>query len=109
MTRFPWEQEPQPPFAPLEDRFERLRRDVTTMVTHTAVMVCATHESLDGIVANVPRNEIVPSGKAKYTGGNTVEFQNIGMPQPGHPFMTLRELLQTVHHKAAELGWEFDV
>lgn len=111
--KFPWEQEtlpaaPEPgqlPTTQLEKQVELLTKDFATAVAYTAVLVHSPHAELR-ILANVPRGQLVPQGVAKYSDGSTVQFQDVGMPQPGAPFMGIPELLRRVFELTQELGLE---
>jgi len=110
--KFPWEQEtlpaaPEPvaPAVPIEKQVELLTRDFATAVAYTAVLVHSTHPALQ-ILANVPRGQIIPRNEAKLSDGSTIEFQDIGMPQPGAPFMGVPELIRRVLEITQELGLE---
>lgn len=105
---FPWEQlpaVPEPVQAPAADTVALLQRDVAYMVTHTAVLVHSTHESLRTLV-NTPRGQIVPRGECKFTDGSTFELQDIGMPQINAPVMTVQKLMAYLWDVARELGLE---
>lgn len=93
--RMPWE--------PLDETVTALQRDVAYMVTHTAVVVHSNREELRHVV-NTRRGQIVPRGEAKYADGTTIEFQDIGMPQPGARTLTVAELIERVLHDASNLG-----
>ena len=97
--RFPWEP------APLDEKVELLARDVAYIVTHTAVIVQSERAELR-ILVNTPRGQIVPRGTCKFTDGTTVEFQDIGAPQPGAPEMLVGELMVRTWNVAASLGLE---
>lgn len=97
--RFPWEP------VPVEETLSLLQRDVAYMVAHTAVVVHSSHAALSMCV-NTPRGQIVPRGECRFTDGTTVEFQDIGMPQPGAPLMTVARLMTQVWEVARDLGLE---
>jgi peptidoglycan hydrolase-like protein with peptidoglycan-binding domain len=99
--RFPWEP------VPVTETVAALQRDVAYMVTHTAVLVHSNQPALQMLV-NTPRGQIVPRGACKFTDGSTVEFQDVGMPQPGAPAMTLKDLMARVWEIARELGLELE-
>ena len=111
MTAWPWET-PQLPATtqantpvPLDDTVRKMQRDMAYMVTHTAIMVHSPHEALQ-MVVNTPRGQIIPRGECKFTDGTVLEFQDIGMPQPGVPAMTVAELMARAWQIASELGLE---
>lgn len=102
---YPWEQlpaVPEPVKTPAET-ITAMQRDMAYMVTHTAVMVHSKHAALQMLV-NTPRGQIIPRGVCKFTDGSKLEFQDIGMPQPGAPEMTVRDLTARLWNIANELG-----
>lgn len=109
---FPWEQETlpapiaeTPPAMPIEKQVEALARDFTVAVRCTGVVVHSKHEALQ-ILVNVPRGQLIPRNEAKLSDGSTIEFQDIGMPQPGAPFINVSELVRRVLEICSELGLE---
>lgn len=111
---YPWEQPeqlPAPasaatlPAAPLEDRFKLLQRDMAYMVTHTAVQVNSPHAALQMLV-NTARGQIIPRNKCIFSDGTALELQDIGMPQPGAPTMTVAALLAQVWGVVRSMGLE---
>lgn len=95
---------------PLEDVVRDLLATVTAMqadmrfaVKHTAVLVRSSNEALR-MVVNTERGQLMPPGVVTFTDSSTVEFQDVGMPQPGCPTMTLPEIVKAVFAKATELG-----
>lgn len=96
--------EPHQP-APLQDTVRLLQADFAYAMTHTAVLVHSPHDKLRMLV-NTARGQIVPAGECRFTDGTTLEFQDIGMPQPNAPAMTVQELVTRVWQIAAELGLE---
>lgn len=98
----PWAQ----PERPLSETVRLLQADVSYMVKHTAVAVHVTgpHAATLSMVANTPRGQLVPTGEGRLTQGHVVIFQDIGMPQPGLPEMTIDELSQALTEKALALG-----
>lgn len=85
--RFPWE-----PAAPsTADIVAMMQRDLTYMVSHTAILVRSNRPDL-AMLVNTPRGQIVPQGQSMFTDGTTMEMQDIGMPQIGAPEMTVHEL-----------------
>lgn len=89
----------------VEEQVSRLRDDVTVMVTHTGILVRSSREELRFQI-NTPRGQIIPRGEAKYSDGSTIEFQDLGMPQPGAPFMSIEELVNKILKTAFDLGLE---
>lgn len=107
MTKYPWET-PQLPAATqstTEETLRFLQKDIAHMVTHTAVLVHSSNPALQMLV-NTARGQIIPRGECKFTDGTTLEFQDIGMPQPKTPYMSVQELIAKVWSVAAELGLE---
>lgn len=109
---FPWEQLPAVQAAPeppavrsTEDTVALLQRDFAYAVQMTAVLVHSNQPAL-AMLINTARGQIVPRGQCKFTDGSTVEFQDIGMPQPNAPLMTVQELMARVWNIASELGLE---
>lgn len=103
-TRFPWEPEP----VTLEDTartVKLLQQDMQYAVLFTAVLVHSKHEALRMLV-NTARGQIIPRGECKFKDGTAVEFQDVGMPQPGAPQMTVQELTAKIWDVARELGLE---
>lgn len=108
---FPWET-PQLPAVPLADTVAAMQRDMTYMVTHTAVLVRSTHPELKKTV-NTPRGQIIPRGVCKFNNAygsdpHTTEFQDLGMPRPGVPEMTMGELMAYVWDTAHALGLDLE-
>lgn len=107
---WPWEQlpatvpEPSAP-VPVEDTVRLLQRDLAYMVTHTAVRVHSNRPELQATV-NTPRGQVVLHGECKFSDGTTVEFHDIGMPQPGVPTMSVRDLVAETLAAAGRLGLE---
>lgn len=99
VTRFPWEP------APVTETVALLQRDFAYAVAFTAVKVHSNRPELQ-ILVNTARGQIVPRGECKFTDGTTVEFQDIGMCQPGVPQMTVQELMAWVWQIAGEMGLE---
>lgn len=80
-----------------------LQKDFAFAVRHTSVLVRSTNEALR-MVVNTERGQLMPPGAVTFTDSSTVEFQDVGMPQPGCPTMTLPEIVKAVFAKATELG-----
>lgn len=105
---FPWDLPPETlPAVPVEDTVAALQRDVAYLVTHTGILVHSRHEALQMLV-NTARGQIIPRGECRFTDGSTLEFQDIGMPQPSAPAMTVRELVAQVWEIAKQLGLELE-
>ncbi len=96
------------PAKPLEDVVEAIQRDMAYMVAYTAVQVHSPHEALQ-ILVNTARGQTIPKGECKFTDGTVLEFQDIGMPQPGARVMTMPELLALVWSVAQEKGLELQI
>lgn len=97
LTRFPWE----PPTT--TDLVDSLRRDFAYAVANTCVAVHSNNPAFT-FAANTQRGQIVPRGEVKFTDGTTVELQDVGMPQPGVPFMTVQEIMSRIWELAGELN-----
>lgn len=95
----PWEP------APVEETLALLQKDVAYMVTHTCVVVRSNREELR-LRVNTLRGQIVPRGECKFSDGTTIEYQDLGMPQPGVLEMTVDELTTHVWQLARNLGLE---
>lgn len=99
VQRFPWEP------VPVEETVESLKRDFAYAVVFTAVKVHSKHEALQFVV-NTRRGQIIPRGEGKLSDGSTVEFADLGMPQPKVETATVQELIQLVVTAAREMGLE---
>jgi hypothetical protein len=99
VKRMPWEP------APVEETVALLQRDMAYIVTHTAVLVRSKHPALQ-MVVNTRRGQIIPRGEGKFSDGSTIEVEDVGMPQPNTPEMTVKELMAMVWTIARELGLE---
>lgn len=99
---FPWE---QPAARTVEDTIAAMQRDMTYMVTHTAVLVHSKHPAL-AMLVNTARGQLVPRGVCAFTDGSTMEVQDVGMPQPGAPEMSVQDLMVRAWEIARELGLE---
>lgn len=106
--RFPWETPPSE--RSLEDTVTAMQRDMAYMVSHTAVRVRSEHVDLQ-ITVNTPRGQLMPRGECMLSDGSTVEFQDIGMPQPNlnTQELSIRELVACVWEVARELGLELQL
>ena len=106
---YPWEQvpatvEPTPATRSVEDTVTALQRDFAYAVGMTAVRVHSSREELRATV-NTPRGQIIPHGEVRFSDGTTLEFYDMGMPQPKTPTMaTVKELVAHVWTLASELG-----
>lgn len=100
-TRFPWE----PAVRSTEDTVALLQRDFAYAVQMTAVLVHSNQPAL-AMLINTARGQIVPRGQCKFTDGSTFELQDVGMPQPNAPAMTVQELMARLWDVARELGLE---
>lgn len=110
--RFPWETEQLP--APVEtaplpaelgDTVAAMQRDMAYMVAYTAVRVHSSRPEL-AVTVNTLRGQIVPMNQCRFTDGTVFELQDIGMPQPNTPTMTVRDLLVQIWEVTRELGLE---
>lgn len=95
--RMPWEP------APVEETLAALQRDVAYIVKYTGVTVHSNREALR-MVVNMPRGQLIPRSEARFTDGTTIEFQDIGAPQPGAPVLMVDELIARVMEIARESG-----
>lgn len=100
-TCFPWE----PAVRSTEYTVALLQRDFAYAVRYTAVCVHSNQPALSMLV-NTLRGQLVPRGQCKFSDGSTIEFQDVGMPQPGAPEITVRDLMARVWDIARELGLE---
>lgn len=101
---FPWEAQSA---RSTEETVTALQRDLAYMVTHTAVLAHSKHPAL-AMLVNTGRGQLFPKGECKFTDGSAVEFQDVGMPQPGAPEMTLQVLMSHIWGVAHELGLELE-
>jgi hypothetical protein len=89
-----------------EETIIALQRDFAYAVAYTAVRVHSNHTGLC-VTVNTPRGQIVPHGEAKFTDGTTVEFRDIGMPQPGVSTVNnVADLVAMMLDSAKDLGLE---
>lgn len=95
VIRFPWERDP----------IEALQRDFAYAVANTAIIVQSNHPAF-AMTVNTPRGQSVPRGQVKFSDGTTIELQDIGMCQPGVPFMSVQEIMSHIWSRASELGLE---
>lgn len=89
----------------LESTVRALQTDMYFAVRHTSVLV-RSDNALLRMVVNTERGQAIPPGKCVFKDGSTIEFQDIGMPQPGMPLMTVPELVKAAFSKAVEIGLE---
>jgi hypothetical protein len=105
IQRYPWEP-PVPAQPTTEDKVAALQRDFAIAVQLTGILVHSKHPALQRLV-NVPRGQIIPRGECKFTDGSTLEFQDVGMPQPNTPYIaSVHELVKQVWETAHQLGLE---
>lgn len=113
---FPWEQTHELTTAEVRDiaapqdvaqTVALLQKDFAYAVQYTAVLVHSNRPELSMLV-NTLRGQIVPRGECKFKDGSKIEFQDIGMCQPGAPVMSVQELMQRVWGIAKELGLELE-
>lgn len=97
--RFPWEP------VPVEETVQALQRDLAFAIRYTAVIVHSDNAMLR-LCANTTRGQIVPAGKCHFTDGTYVEFQDLGMPQPQVPIMSIEKLVSEVLVIARNFGLE---
>lgn len=97
--RWPWEP------IPVAETVTALQSDLAYMTVHTAILVHSNRPGLR-IVVNTRRGQIVPRGIVRFADGSTVEFQDIGMPQPGSELLTVPELVDRIWQLARSLGLE---
>lgn len=101
----PWEQPDVPPEASdVAETVRALQADLRFMVSHTAILVRSNDSALR-MVFNTERGQNMPDPlKCMFRDGTTVEFQDIGMPQPGMPTKTIKEIVTAALEKALLLG-----
>jgi hypothetical protein len=99
--RMPWEP------VPVQETVALMQADMAFMVTHTAVLVHSNRPELRMLV-NTPRGQIVPRGECRFMDGSAIELQDIGMPQPKAPTMTVQEVMARVWEVARDLGLELE-
>lgn len=95
----------EPPAPSLADTVAAIQADMRFAVRHTAVLV-RSDNALLRMVVNTERGQAIPPGKCVFKDGSAIEFQDIGMPQPGMPLMTVPELVKAAFSKAVEIGLE---
>lgn len=102
--RLPWEPE-APAVMTVENTVQALQRDFAYAVRMTAIVVHSNNSAFAATV-NTDRGQIIPRGEVKFSDGTTVELQDIGMPQPKTPYMTVREIMTRVWELATDLNLE---
>jgi hypothetical protein len=105
-VKFPWED--QLPAVPVEDTVALLQKDFAYAIQCTAVTVHSNRPEFQ-ITVNTPRGQIVPRNECRFTDGTTIELQDIGMPQPGLPFMSMKDLLAQMWNLVRDLGLELQL
>lgn len=103
IIKFPWNIPAATPST--DDTIKMLQRDFSIAVQLTGVLVYSEHAALKMLV-NTKRGQIIPRGECKLSDGTTIEFQDIGMPQPNSPYMTVPELVAKLWDAVRELGLE---
>ena len=91
--------------VPVTETVALIQADLRYMTSHTSVIVRSNRPELQ-ILVNTPRGQIVPRNECTFTDGTTLEFTDVGMPQPGRPEMTVKELIAHVWCVARDLGLE---
>jgi hypothetical protein len=101
----PWERpDANPEIEDLAEIVRALQADFRFMVGHTAILVRSNDEALR-MVFNTERGQSMPDPlKCTFRDGTTMEFQDIGMPQPGVPTKTIKEVVTAALEKAFALG-----
>lgn len=111
VVKFPWEQLPAAQVGNgIEQTIrtvELLQKDFAYAVQYTAVLVHSNRPELSMMV-NTLRGQIVPRGECKFKDGSKIEFQDIGMCQPGAPVVSVLDLMARVWGIAKELGLELE-
>lgn len=101
----PWEQPDTPPEASdLAETVRALQADLQFMVSHTAILVRSDNSALR-MVFNTERGQSMPDPlKCMFRDGTAMEFQDIGMPQPGVPTKTIKDIVTAALEQALALG-----
>lgn len=96
------------PARTTEDTVKAIQADVRYIVSHTGVLVYVEGPQADkiGLLFNTRRGQKFPTGTTEATGGHTIEFRDLGCPQPGAPEMTLMEAAATLYANLRTLGLE---
>jgi hypothetical protein len=98
---FPWD----PPKRSAEDTIALIQNDFAYAVANTAIVVHSNNPAFT-FIANTQRGQLVPRGEVKFSDGTTVELQDIGMPQPNVPYMTVQQIMSRVWKLVGELRLE---
>jgi hypothetical protein len=98
---FPWD----PPKRSVEDTIALLQNDFAYAVANTAIVVHSNNPAF-AFIANTQRGQLVPRGEVKFSDGTTVEFLDLGMPQPNVPYATVQNIVSRVWNLATKLGLE---
>lgn len=98
---FPWD----PPRRSVEDTVALMQNDFAYAVANTCVMVHSNNPAFT-FVANTQRGQLVPRGEVKLSDGTTIELQDIAMPQPNTPYMSVQQIMSRVWKLVGELGLE---
>lgn len=106
VTRFPWEQLPVASERTVEDTVKLLQKDFAYAIQFTAILVHSNRPEFHKLV-NTRRGQIVPRGECRFTDGTKFELQDVGMPQPGAPEMTVRDLITELSSIATALELEY--
>lgn len=104
IIKAPWDPPDEEPPS-LAETITAIQRDMAFACRYTAILVRSSDERLR-MVINTERGQKPPPGEGVFTDGTTIEMQDIGMPQPNVPTMTVQEMIQAVIDKATELGLE---
>ena len=101
----PWEQPDTPPETDdVAETVRALQADLRFIVSHTAILVRSSDPALR-MVFNTERGQSMPDPlKCTFRDGTTMEFQDIGMPQPGVPTKIIEEIVVAALEKALALG-----
>ncbi len=98
---FPWD----PPRRSTADTIALLQNDFAYAVANTAIVVHSNNPAF-AFIANTQRGQLVPRGEVKLSDGTTVEFLDLGMPQPNVPYMTVQSVVARVWKLATQLELE---
>jgi hypothetical protein len=98
---FPWD----PPKRSVEDTLELVRNDFAYAVANTCIVIHSNNPAF-AFITNTLRGQLIPRGEVKLSDGTTVEFLDIGMPQPNVPYMTVQSVVSRVWKLASDLGLE---
>jgi hypothetical protein len=98
---FPWD----PPKRSAEDTIALLQSDFAYAVANTAIVVHSNNPAF-AFIANTQRGQLIPRGEVKFSDGTTVELQDIAMPQPNVPYLTVPQIMSRLWKLASESGLE---